>query len=97
MPGGFAACMPYGLYIFLPDFHNSIIVLFYSASARSIHREHCSIYIFKHLHTSTVMFHNKYASLRLHDSNATRPSTPQGYSVMHSVCFFLSAYALINF
>ena len=45
------------------------------------------IYIFEHLHTSTVMFY-KYASLRLHDSNATGASTPQEYSVMHSVCFF---------
>ena len=54
------------------------------------------IYIFEHLHTGTVMFHNKYASLRLHDSNATSPSTSQEYSVMHSVCFFLRAFALIN-
>ena len=35
MPGGFAACMPYGLYILLADIHNSSTVLFYSASARS--------------------------------------------------------------
>ena len=48
------------------------------------------IYIFEHLHISTVMSHNKYASLRLHDSNATSPSTSQEYSVMHSVWFFLS-------
>ena len=54
------------------------------------------IYIFEHLYTSTVMFHNKYASLRLHDSNATGPSTSQEYSLMHSVCFFLRAFALIN-
>ena len=40
------------------------------------------IYIFEHLYTNTVMFYNKYASLRLHDSNATSTSTPQEYSVM---------------
>ena len=54
------------------------------------------IYIFEHLHTSTVMFSNKYASLSLHDSNATSASTPWEYSVMHSVCFFLRAFALIK-
>ena len=54
------------------------------------------IYIVEHLHTSTVMFYNKYASLRLHDPNATSASTPQEYSVMHSVCFFLRAFALIK-
>ena len=71
-----------------------------SASARSIRRESCSnlysVFVFEHLHTSIVMFYNKYASLGLHDSDATSASTPQEYSVMHSVCFFLRAFALIK-
>ena len=94
--------MPYGLYIFLADVHNSSTVLFYwlvCAALRLLGRYAARvvvIYIFEHFHTSTVMFYNKYASLRLHDSNATSASTPQEYSVMHSVCFLLRAFALIN-
>ena len=42
------------------------------------------------------MFYNKFASLRLHDSNATSISTPQEYSVMHSVYFFPGEFALVN-
>ena len=53
MLGGFAACMPYGLYIFLADIHNSSTVLFYSASARSIRRERCS-FIFLNIFTSVL-------------------------------------------
>ena len=52
------------------------------------------VYIFEHLHTSTVMHYNNSASLRLHDSNAMSASTPQEYSVMYSICFFLRAFAL---
>ena len=90
--------MPYGLHIFLEDIHNSIIVPY--CSTLRLHGRYDArvvvIYIFERLHTSTVVFYNKYASLRLHDSNATSASTPQEYSVMHSVSFFLRAFALIN-
>ena len=90
--------MSYGLYIFLADIHNITVVPY--CSTLRLHGRYAAsvvvIYIFVNLHISTVMFHNKYASLRLHDSNATSPSTPQEYSVMHCVCFFLRAFGLIN-
>ena len=96
--------MPYGLYIFLADIHTSSTVLFYQVlaivcAALRLHDRYAArvvvIYIFEHLHTSTVMIY-KYASLRLHGSNATSASTPQEYSVMHSLLFFLRAFALIK-
>ena len=85
---GFAACKPYGLHIFLADIHKTVVPY---CSTLHLHGPFTAsvvvIYIFEHLHTRIVMFHNKYASLRLHDSNATSPSTSQEYFVMHSVCF----------
>ena len=103
MPGGFAACMSYDLYIFLADIHSSSTVLFYrlqSVLLCVLHGRYAAsagvIYIFEHLHTSTVMHYNNSASLRLHASNATSASTPQEYSMMYFVCFFPVAFALTN-
>ena len=60
---GFAACKPYGLHIFLADIHKTVVPY---CSTLHLHGPFTAsvvvIYIFEHLHTRIVMFHNKYAS-----------------------------------
>ena len=75
--------MSYGLYIYFADIHNSSTVLLYRLEyvLLCVHGRYATslvvFYIFENLDTSTTaVYNNNSASLRLHPLNAASARTP---------------------